>query len=56
MDSKLEDKPRISIMADRGFTVKDMFENGGIGLNILPFMEGRQQLSAEEIEAGCKIA
>ena len=39
-------------MADRGFTVKDMLETLGIGLNIPPFMEGRQQLPSEEIEAG----
>ena len=54
--TKLEDKPGISIMADRGFTVKDMLEKFGIGLNIPPFMEGRQQLPSEEIEAGRKIA
>ena len=39
--TKLEDKPGISIMADRGFTVKDMLEKLGIGLNVPPFMEGR---------------
>jgi len=50
--TKLEDKPGISIMADRGFTVKDMLEKLGIGLNIPPFMEGRQQLPSEEIEDG----
>ena len=32
--TKLEDKPGISIMADHGFTVKDMLEKLGIGLNI----------------------
>eukprot|EP00731_Ephydatia_muelleri_P026446 Em0018g546a len=35
--TKLEDKPGISIMADRGFTVKDMLEMLGIDLNIPPF-------------------
>ena len=44
------------IMADQGFIMKDMLEKLGIGLNIPPFMEGRQQLPAEEIEAGRKIA
>ena len=39
--TKLEDKPGISIMADRGFTVRDVLEKLGIGLNIPPFMEGR---------------
>lgn len=37
-------------MADRGFTVKDMLEKLGIGLNISPFMEGRQQLPSEELK------
>ena len=40
--TKLEDKPGISIMADRGFTVKDMLGELGVGLNIPPFMERRQ--------------
>jgi hypothetical protein len=54
--TKLEDKPGISIMADRGFTVKDMLETLGIDLNIPPFLDGRQQLPYEEIEAGRTIA
>eukprot|EP00731_Ephydatia_muelleri_P006806 Em0003g1054a len=49
---KLEDKPGISIMVDQGFTVKDMLEKLGIDLNIPPFLDGRQQLPYEEIEAG----
>ena len=53
---KLEDKPGISIMVDQGFTVKDMLETLGIDLNIPPFLDGRQQLPYEEIEAGRKIA
>ena len=54
--SKLEDKPGISIMADRGFTVKDMLKELGIDLNIPPFMEGRRQLPPDEIDSGRKIA
>ncbi|KAL5464162.1 hypothetical protein EMCRGX_G033131 [Ephydatia muelleri] len=54
--TKLEDKPGISIMADQGFTVKDMLETLGIDLNIPPFLDGRQQLPYEVIEAGRKIA
>ena len=54
--TKLEDKPGISIMADRGFLVKDMLETLEIDLNIPPFLDGRQQLPYEEIEAGRKIA
>ena len=54
--TKLENKPGISIMADRGFTIKDILEKLGIKLNTPPFMEGRQQLPPKEIETGRKIA
>lgn len=54
--TKLEDKPGISIMADRGFTIKHLLSKLGVNLNIPPFMEGRQQLSAEEVKKGRKIA
>ena len=40
----------------RGFTVKDMLAEKGLELNIPHFMEGRQQLPAEEIECGRRIA
>lgn len=50
---KLKDKPGIAIMADRGFTVKDMLRELNIELNIPP---GRQQLPYQEIEEGRKIA
>ena len=36
--------------------MKDMLEKMGIGLNIPPFIEGRQQLPSEEIESGRKMA
>lgn len=52
----LEDKPGISIMADRGFTIKDILNDIGVKLNIPPFMDGRKQLPAEEISEGRKIA
>ena len=54
--TKLEDKPGISIMADRGFTIKDLLSEIGVKLNIPPFMEGRQQLPAEEVQKGLKNA
>ena len=54
--TQLEDKPGISIMADRGFTIKDMLREIGVKLNIPPFMEGRQQLPREEVEKGRCIA
>ena len=52
----LQDKPGISITADRGFTIKDMLKELNIELNLPPFMEGRKQLPAEEVQEGRKIA
>ena len=47
---KLQDKPGISIMADRGFTIREMLKELDIELNIPPFMQGR------EIQEGRTIA
>ena len=52
----LQDKPGISIMADRGFTIKDMLKDIGIELNIPPFMEGRAQLPVKAVQEGRRIA
>ena len=52
----LTDKLGIAIMADRGFTIKDMLEELNIELNILPFINNRQQLPATEVDSGWKIA
>ena len=41
--AQLEQKDGIAIMADRGFTMKDMLKEIGVELNIPPFMEGRKQ-------------
>ena len=49
---KLEGRPGISIMADRGFTIKEQLAKIGVELNIPPFMEGHQQLSASEVQVG----
>jgi hypothetical protein len=54
--TKLEDKPGIAIMVDGGFTIKDMLKTLNIELNIPPFLQGRQQLSPEEIQVGRSIA
>ena len=51
----LEGKPGISIMADRGFTIRDMLKELNIELNLPPFMEGRRQLPPE-VQEGRKIA
>ena len=52
----LEDKPGVAVMADRGFTIKDILAKLNIELNIPPFLDGRKQLSASEVDAGRKIA
>ena len=54
--NKLQDKYCISIMADRGFTIRDILKELNIELNIPPFMQGWQQLPQEEIQEGRKIA
>ena len=48
----IEDKPGISVMADRGFTIKDKLGEIGVKLNILPFMKGREHLTAPEVSQG----
>ena len=53
---ELESKEGISIMADRGFTVKDLLKEINVELNIPPILEGRQPLPAEEVKRGRQIA
>ena len=53
---KLAGKSNISVMADRGFTIRDQLKEVGAELNIPPFMEGRSQLPATEVLEGRKIA
>lgn len=53
---KLAGKVGASIMADRGFTIKDQLAVHGVTLNSPPFMEGRAQLPVEAIRRGRKIA
>ena len=52
----LQGKRGVSVMADRGFNIKDLLKDIGVELNIPPFMEGRQQLPPQEIETGRRIA
>ena len=52
----IEDKPGIAIMADRGFTIKDMLDKLQIELNIPPFLNERKQLPSGEVDQGRKIA
>lgn len=46
----LSSKHGISVMADRGFTIRDMLDKKNVSLNIPPFLDGRKQLSAEDIK------
>ena len=46
--NKLQGCTGISVMADRGFTIKDQLAALNIELNIPPFLEQRQQLTAAE--------
>lgn len=52
----LKGKENISVMADRGFTVRDQLSQVGVELNIPPFLDGRQKLTANEVSEGRKIA
>lgn len=53
---KLDGKQDISVMADRGFTIRDQLKAINVDLNIPPFMEGRARLPREEVLQGRKIA
>ena len=52
---KLDGKEGISIMADRGFTIKDQLEKFSVTLNIPPFLDGHQQLLSSEVQQGRSI-
>ena len=52
----LDGKAGSSVMADRGFTVRDLLAEKGVGPNIPPFMQGRKQLSEADIQRGRHIA
>lgn len=45
-----------SIIADRGFTIRDTLRDLGVDLNIPPFLENRGQLPATKVKAGRQIA
>ena len=52
----LEGKPNISVMADRGFTIRDQLKAVNVELNIPPFMDGQVQLPTDKVLEGRKIA
>ena len=45
-----------SVMADKGFTIRDTLRDLGVDLNIPPFLQNRGQLPATEVESGRQIA
>ena len=49
---KLTDMQGTSVMADRGFTIRDSLHTLGVDLNLPPFMGGRGQLSAADVQEG----
>ena len=53
---KLEGMQGVSIMADRGFTIKESLARLNIHLNLPPFMQGRSQLPPEDVQHGRSIA
>ena len=53
---KLKGQSGISVMADRGFTIKDMLSDIGVELNIPPFLEGHHHLPHDDIRKARHIA
>ena len=53
---KLQSKKNISVVADRVFTIQDQLQSIDVALNMLPFLDGKQQLSANEVQQGRSIA
>ncbi len=51
----VKDKQGISIMADKGFTIRDMLKKINVDLNILAFLN-QKQFSVQDISKGRKIA
>ena len=54
--SKLDGKGKVSVMADRGFTIRDQLQSIGVKLNIPPLLDGRKQLPAHVVQQGRSIA
>ena len=54
--SNLKGMAGMSVMADRGFTIRENLQQYKVELNLPPFMEGRGQLPADEVQVGRTIA
>ena len=53
---KLPNNEGVSIMADRGFTIRDQLNEVGVELNIPPFLDGQKQLPSRKVQEGRTIA
>ena len=51
----MKDKPGVSIMADKGFTIRDLLQKINVNLNIPAFLK-EKQFSAEDVSKVRKIA
>ena len=49
-------KSGVSVMADRGVTIRDILLEKGVTLNIPPFLKGGMQFARDEIQRGRSIA
>ena len=56
LSTHLKDKPGISVIADRGFSIKELLNNTGVKLNVPLFKDGYKQLPVEKISGSRKIA
>ena len=54
--SKLPRNESTSVMTDRGFTIRDQFNEVGVELNIPPFLNGWKQLPSNKVQEGRTIA
>ena len=48
--------PGTAVMADKGFTIKDMLKSVNVDLNIPPFVAGKVQLLPSQVQDGRNIA
>ena len=48
--------PGTAVMADKGFTIKDMLKSVNVDLNIPPFVAGKAQLLPSQVQDGRNIA
>ena len=54
--TKLPRNKGASVMAVRGFTIRNQFNEVGVELNIPPFLNGQKQLPSSKVQQGFTIA